>query len=121
MSRIGSTGKAFFHTDVRIVDKHGADCEPGVPGEVLARGRRIMAGYWNRPAANAEAIIDGWLHTGDLAVQDADGFIYIQDRIKDMIISGGENVLSRRNRGRAAVAPRHCRCSGRGHAFGEVG
>jgi long-subunit acyl-CoA synthetase (AMP-forming) len=49
MSRIGSTGKSFFHTDVRIVDKHGADCEPGVPGEVLARGRRIMAGYWNRP------------------------------------------------------------------------
>jgi acyl-CoA synthetase (AMP-forming)/AMP-acid ligase II len=92
MSRIGSTGKAFFHTDVRIVDKHGVDSEPGVPGEVLIRGRHIMAGYWNRPAATAETIIDGWLHTGDLAVRDSDGFIYIQDRIKDMIISGGENV-----------------------------
>jgi acyl-CoA synthetase (AMP-forming)/AMP-acid ligase II len=92
MSRIGSTGKAFFHTDVRIVDEHGVDSEPGVPGEVLVRGRHIMAGYWNRPAATAETIIDGWLRTGDLAVQDSDGFIYIQDRIKDMIISGGENV-----------------------------
>ena len=92
MSHIGSTGKAFFHTDVRIVDEHGVDREPGVPGEVLVRGRHIMAGYWNRPAATAETIINGWLHTGDLAVQDSDGFVYIHDRIKDMIISGGENV-----------------------------
>ncbi|HYR13555.1 MAG TPA: AMP-binding protein, partial [Mycobacterium sp.] len=81
MSHIGSTGKAFFHTDVRIADEHGIDREPGVPGEVLVRGRHIMAGYWNQPAATAETIIDGWLHTGDLAVQDSDGFIYIQDRI----------------------------------------
>ena len=56
------------------------------------RGRHIMAGYWNRPETTAEAITDGWLHTGDIAVRDADGFLYIQDRIKDMIISGGENV-----------------------------
>ena len=56
------------------------------------RGRHIMAGYWNRPEATAETIIDGWLHTGDIAVRDAEGFIYIQDRIKDLIISGGENV-----------------------------
>jgi acyl-CoA synthetase (AMP-forming)/AMP-acid ligase II len=92
MPRIGSTGKAFFHTEVRIVDMHGVDCGPDIPGEVLVRGRHVMAGYWNRQAATAETIIDGWLHTGDLAVQDSDGFIYIQDRIKDMIISGGENV-----------------------------
>ena len=92
LSHIGSTGKAFFHTDVRIVDQQGADAGPGVPGEVLVRGRHIMAGYWNRPEATAETITDGWLHTGDIAVRDADGFIYIQDRIKDMIISGGENV-----------------------------
>ncbi len=92
MSHIGSTGKAFFHTDVRIVDDNGIDVGPGVPGEVLVRGRHVMAGYWNRPAATAETITDGWLHTGDVAVRDADGFVYIQDRIKDMIISGGENV-----------------------------
>jgi acyl-CoA synthetase (AMP-forming)/AMP-acid ligase II len=92
LSHIGSTGKAFFHTDVRIVDHDGADLGPDVPGEVLVRGRHIMAGYWNRPEATAQTITDGWLHTGDIAVRDADGFIYIQDRIKDMIISGGENV-----------------------------
>ena len=92
LSHIGSTGKAFFHTDVRIVDLQGADVRPGVPGEALVRGRHVMAGYWNRPAATAETIIDGWLHSGDVAVRDAEGFIYIQDRIKDMIISGGENI-----------------------------
>ncbi|GBE66058.1 long-chain-fatty-acid--CoA ligase FadD13 [Mycobacterium sp. MFM001] len=92
MSHVGSTGKAFFHTEVRIVDDNGVDVEPGVPGEVLVRGRHVMAGYWNRPEATAETITDGWLHTGDVAVRDADGFVYIQDRIKDMIISGGENV-----------------------------
>ncbi|MGH3636639.1 long-chain-fatty-acid--CoA ligase [Mycobacterium sp.] len=92
MSHIGSTGKAFFHTDIRIVDDQGADVGPGVAGEVLIRGRHVMAAYWNRPEATAETIIDGWLHTGDVAVRDSDGFVYIQDRIKDMIISGGENV-----------------------------
>lgn len=92
LDRIGSTGKAFFHTDVRIVDEHGADVGPGVSGEILVRGRHLMAGYWNRPQATAEAIIGGWLHTGDVAVRDADGFVYVHDRIKDMIISGGENV-----------------------------
>ena len=92
LSRIGSTGKAFFHTDVRIVDPDGRDVPTGEPGEVILRGRHIMAGYWNRPEATAEAIRDGWLHTGDLAVMDEDGFVYIRDRIKDMIISGGENI-----------------------------
>ena len=92
LDHIGSTGKAFFHTDVRIVDPEGADVAPGVPGEVLVRGRHVMAGYWNRPEATAEAIRDGWLHTGDIAVVDEDGFVFIRDRIKDMIISGGENI-----------------------------
>lgn len=92
MAHAGSAGKAFFHTDIRIVDENGADVEPGAPGEILIRGRHNMVGYWNRPQATAETIVDGWLHTGDIAVRDADGFVYIQDRIKDMIISGGENV-----------------------------
>ena len=56
------------------------------------RGPHIMLGYWNRPEATAETIVDGWLKTGDIAVVDDDGFVYIQDRVKDMIISGGENV-----------------------------
>lgn len=92
MARIGSTGKAFFHTEVRIVDADGRDAPPNTPGEVLLRGGHIMKEYWNSPAATAETLRDGWLHTGDVAVMDEDGFVTIQDRIKDMIISGGENV-----------------------------
>ena len=92
LTRAGSTGKAFFHTDVRIVDERGTNVEPHVPGELLVRGPHVMLGYWNQPAATAEAIKDGWLHTGDVAIVDGEGFIYIRDRIKDMIISGGENI-----------------------------
>jgi O-succinylbenzoate-CoA ligase len=87
-----STGKAFFHTEVRIVDEAGRDCPPGVAGEVLVRGAHVMREYWNRPEATAETLKGGWLHTGDVAVMDEEGFVAIQDRIKDMIISGGENV-----------------------------
>ncbi len=90
--KAGSTGKAFFHTSVRVVDNEGNDCAPGDAGEVLVAGRHLMKEYWNRPEATAEAIVDGWLRTGDGAVMDEDGFVYIQDRLKDMIISGGENV-----------------------------
>ena len=70
----------------------GKDCAPGEPGEVLLRGPHIMVGYWNRPEATAETIVDGWLHTGDVGTIDEDGFVTIRDRIKDMLISGGENV-----------------------------
>ena len=92
LKRVGSTGKAFFHTDVRIVRPDGSQCEVDEPGEVLVAGPHIMREYWNRPEATAETIVDGWLHTGDVARMDAEGFITIEDRIKDMIISGGENV-----------------------------
>ncbi len=92
MVRIGSAGKAFFHTTVRVVDEDGNDTAPDEPGELLVRGAHVMKGYWNNPEATAETIRDGWLHTGDIALQDTDGFITIHDRVKDMIISGGENV-----------------------------
>jgi len=92
LKKIGSTGKAFFHTDIRLVNEAGIDSRVGESGEVLVRGPHVMRGYWNRSDATAETIVDGWLHTGDVAVMDADGYIFIQDRIKDMIISGGENV-----------------------------
>jgi acyl-CoA synthetase (AMP-forming)/AMP-acid ligase II len=92
MQRIGSTGKAFLHTELRLVDDQGRDVPPGVPGEVLLRGGHIMKEYWNNPKATAATIRDGWLCTGDVAIMDADGFVTIHDRIKDMIISGGENV-----------------------------
>jgi acyl-CoA synthetase (AMP-forming)/AMP-acid ligase II len=90
--KIGSTGKSFFHTQVRIIDDAGNDLPAGEAGEIVVRGPHNMKEYWNRPDASAETIVDGWLHTGDVAVMDAEGFITIQDRIKDMIISGGENV-----------------------------
>lgn len=92
MKKIGSTGRSFFHTDVRVVHEDGNDCRPNEQGEVWVRGPHIMKEYWNRPDATREALVDGWLRTGDVAIIDDQGFVYIQDRIKDMIISGGENV-----------------------------
>ncbi len=90
--KAGSTGQAFFHTSVKVINAEGELCEADEPGEILVSGRHLMVGYWNREEATAETIRNGWLHTGDIAIQDEEGFIYIQDRIKDMIISGGENI-----------------------------
>ncbi len=92
LRKAGSTGKAYFHTDVRVVDAEGNDVKPGEPGEVIIRGKHLMKEYWNLPEATAETIRDGWLYSGDVASIDEEGFISIQDRTKDMIISGGENV-----------------------------
>jgi acyl-CoA synthetase (AMP-forming)/AMP-acid ligase II len=90
--KVGSTGLPYFGIDVRVVDLAGNDVEAGLPGEVITRGPHLFSGYWNRPDATSSAIRDGWFHTGDIAEVDAEGFIYIKDRSKDMIISGGENV-----------------------------
>jgi O-succinylbenzoate-CoA ligase len=92
LTRAGSTGRAYFYTDLRIVDAAGLDCSPGEPGEILLRGPHNMVGYWNRPDATAQTLRDGWLHTGDVGTMDADGFVTIRDRMKDMLISGGENI-----------------------------
>ena len=87
-----SAGKPYFSVDLRIVDDMGVDVTVGDIGEVIARGPNLMSGYWNQPEATARTIRDGWLYTGDLGYYDDEGFIYIVDRIKDMIISGGENI-----------------------------
>lgn len=92
LDRAGSTGKEFFFTEVKVVNESGEECAANEPGEVLVSGPHIMVGYWNRPEATTEAVVDGWLRTGDIAIVDEDGFVYIQDRVKDMLISGGENV-----------------------------
>ncbi|MFH1137037.1 MAG: long-chain-fatty-acid--CoA ligase [Pseudomonadota bacterium] len=90
--KAGSCGLPFFHTDIRVVDDQGRDVQPDQMGEVLIRGNNLMKGYWNQPKATADAIKDEWLYSGDIAKVDADGFLYIMDRKKDMIISGGENI-----------------------------
>jgi acyl-CoA synthetase (AMP-forming)/AMP-acid ligase II len=92
MRKAGTVGKAYFHTDLRIVDPDCNDLPAGEAGEIIARSPTIMREYWNRPEDTAEAIRDGWYHTGDVGIQDEEGFITIKDRIKDMVISGGENV-----------------------------
>ncbi|MFM8563046.1 MAG: acyl-CoA synthetase [Acidimicrobiia bacterium] len=92
IKKAGSTGKSYFHTDVKVVRPDGTECDANESGEIVIRGGHIMLGYWNRPDATAEAIRDGWFHSGDMGIRDEEGFIYIQDRLKDMIISGGENV-----------------------------
>jgi fatty-acyl-CoA synthase len=86
--------QALLFTEVRVVDAAGNDVEPGGVGELLLRGETIMKGYWNKPGATAEAIRDGWLHTGDLARRDADGYLTLVDRLKDLIITAGRNVYS---------------------------
>jgi fatty-acyl-CoA synthase len=91
-AKIGSAGKALMHSEIKIVDDAGNECAPNVPGEILFKGACITPGYWRRPEANAESFIDGWFRSGDIGRKDEDGFIYIEDRIKDMYISGGENV-----------------------------
>ncbi|MEM9173713.1 MAG: long-chain fatty acid--CoA ligase [Myxococcota bacterium] len=92
VQKMGSTGRPFVHTEVRIVDDAGNDVPPGGTGEVWIAGPHMMKEYWNRPDATAETLVDGYVRSGDIATIDEDGCIYIQDRKKDMIISGGENV-----------------------------
>jgi fatty-acyl-CoA synthase len=90
-----SAGRALLGTEVRVVDPEGKPVPTGAIGEIAARGPQLMRGYWNLPEATAEALRGGWMHTGDAGVIDEEGYIYLQDRVKDMIVSGGENVYPR--------------------------
>jgi fatty-acyl-CoA synthase len=92
--RLGSVGKAVFNADVRVVGEDGETLPPGEAGEIVIRGAKVCAGYWRDPDATARAFRDGWFHTGDVGRFDDDGYLYIVDRLKDMILSGGENVAS---------------------------
>jgi fatty-acyl-CoA synthase len=91
--KAGSVGFPNFHVDVRVVDDEGQDVPAGAVGELLIRGPHVIKGYWKNPQATAASIQDGWLHTGDLVRRDEEGYFYIVDRKKDMIISGGENIF----------------------------
>ncbi|MDM0015275.1 long-chain fatty acid--CoA ligase [Variovorax sp. J22P168] len=90
----GSAGRAVPGVEVKIVDGGGRELPPGSVGEIVVRGPNITLGYWNKPAETAAALRDGWLHTGDGAWMDEAGHLFVVDRIKDMIVTGGENVYS---------------------------
>jgi acyl-CoA synthetase (AMP-forming)/AMP-acid ligase II len=89
---LASCGQPCIKVHVRIVDEAGCDVEAGTIGEIIVKSKRIMTQYWRKPDETVETIQDGWLYTGDMGYYDEKGFIYIADRKKDMIITGGENV-----------------------------
>jgi len=90
----GSVGKPIFHSDVRLVDSDDRDVPVGQTGELIIKGPHVCTGYWDNPQATAQSLKDGWFYTGDMARVDEDGFYYIAGRIKDMLISGGENIYA---------------------------
>ena len=92
--KIRSAGRAASACEVRITDPDDREVPRGTVGEVCVRGPGVMQGYWNQPELTAQALRGGWMHTGDAAYMDEDGFVFIVDRVKDMIVTGGENVYS---------------------------
>jgi long-chain acyl-CoA synthetase len=92
--RYKSAGRAVLGVEIRVVDENDEEVPRGTVGEICVRGPNVMMGYWNKPEQTAEALRGGWMHSGDGGYMDDQGFIYIVDRVKDMIISGGENVYS---------------------------
>jgi long-chain acyl-CoA synthetase len=95
VNRLASAGRPVVGVEVRVVDEKGKECPPGVVGEIIATGENVMKGYHKMPKATAEAIKKGWYYTGDMGYLDEYGYLYIADRKKDMIISGGENIYPR--------------------------
>jgi acyl-CoA synthetase (AMP-forming)/AMP-acid ligase II len=94
VSKLGSVGRACQYLELDIWDEHGTSLPAGERGEVVLRGPKVFKGYWRDPDATSAAFAGGWFHTGDIGMQDDDGYLYIVDRLKDMIVSGGENIAS---------------------------
>ena len=92
---LSSAGRPTFHAEIKLLDDNGNEVKTGEPGEVVTRCANMMHGYFKNPEATAETIKNGWLHTGDIAKMDEEGFLYIVDRKKDMIVSGGFNIFPR--------------------------
>jgi fatty-acyl-CoA synthase len=92
LTKTGTAGVPHFFTDARLVGVDGTEAAPGEPAEILVQGPNVARGYWGLPDATAQSFQDGWFRTGDVAVADEDGYVTIVDRLKDMIISGGENI-----------------------------
>jgi long-chain acyl-CoA synthetase len=91
----GSIGKPMWGVEMRIVDDSGAPVRAGEVGELVIKGHNVMKGYWNDPESTRAALVDGWMHSGDLGYVDDDGFLYVVDRKKDLILRGGYNVYPR--------------------------
>jgi long-chain acyl-CoA synthetase len=104
-------GRATLGCEVKIVDAEDKIVPTGTVGEIAVRGDVVMMGYWERPEETARAVVDGWMHTGDGGYMDPDGFVYVVDRVKDMIISGGENVYSAEVENALAQHPAVAQCA----------
>jgi len=92
LTKLGSVGRACLYLDLDIWDNDGRSVHAGEPGEIVMRGPKVFKGYWRDSDATAAAFAGGWFHTGDIGTRDDDGYLYIVDRLKDMIVSGGENI-----------------------------
>ncbi len=120
-TRAESAGRPAVGVETRILAPDGSEAAPGVVGELAVRGPMVMQGYWNRPEDTRRAFDQGWLLTGDAARQDEDGYLYIVDRLKDMIVSGGENVYGAEVEGVLARHPLVARCAVIGVAHARWG
>lgn len=106
-----SAGRPALLADIAVVDSSDVPVPTGERGEIVVRGPMVMLGYWRQPVATAEALRDGWMHTGDVGYLDADGYLYVVDRLKDVIISGGENVYSQEVENAIAAHPSVQQCA----------
>jgi len=94
ITKLGSVGRPCLHLELDLWDADGRSVPAGEPGEIVMRGPKVFKGYWRDPDATATAFAGGWFHSGDIGVRDEDGYLFIIDRLKDMIVSGGENIAS---------------------------
>ena len=121
---LASAGTDGISFETRVVDGDDRTCPPGVVGEIVTRGPCVMDGYWNNPESTAEAMRNGWMHTGDLGYRSEEGYLFVTDRLKDMIVTGGENVYPPRGGGRAVRPSGRLRGGGHrraGRAVGRAG
>ncbi len=94
VSKLGSVGRPCLYLELDVWDEEGTPVARGEQGEIVMRGPKVFKGYWRDPDATGAAFAGGWFHTGDIGVRDEDGYLFIVDRLKDMIVSGGENIAS---------------------------
>jgi acyl-CoA synthetase (AMP-forming)/AMP-acid ligase II len=109
--QLRSAGRAAPHAEIRIVDSEGTELPCGSVGEIAVLGGNVMMGYWNQPEATAAAVRDGWMYTGDGGYLDERGYLYVVDRLKDMIVTGGENVYSAEVENAIAHHPSVAQCA----------